>query len=238
MNQEIEFIKYKNRGAYHWDQVSSDPLKGNAFVKARYQKCIQLLENEINDLRQKKVLDYGCGDGVLTYMLDKKGACAYGVDISNIPLNLARNIHQLKGCNSKFSKSTNYKTPFEDNFFHAVICSDVIEHVQYPEIILKEIYRILKKNGIAIISTPIRFTEYPLDKMHVVEWFQQEFADLICQIFSEVRFSVSHPLFWFELITRNNLFRIIVNILSLFKNPFISNTHWQYFVMQYAIIKK
>lgn len=68
MGSEIDFIKYQKRGPYHWLQVSNNLRKSNAFVKARYIKCVDLLENEIS-IEGKKVLDLGCGDGVLSYKL-------------------------------------------------------------------------------------------------------------------------------------------------------------------------
>jgi 2-polyprenyl-3-methyl-5-hydroxy-6-metoxy-1,4-benzoquinol methylase len=238
MPQEIEFMKYKNRGAYHWDQISSHLLKGNAFVKARYQKCIDLLKKGLTQLHHKKILDYGCGDGVFTFMLWQNEANAYGVDVSDIAINLARKEHYKRGIKSYFDSITGYKTPFDDNYFDAVVCSDVIEHVQKPSLLLQEIYRILKKDGYAVISTPIRLTETPDDKMHVVEWFENEFAEMINKVFSDVQFSVSHPLWWFELITLHKIFRLIINGISILSNPFLSETGWRFFTMQYALVKK
>lgn len=44
---------------------------------------------------------------------------------------------------------------------------------------LQEIHRLLSPEGVAIISTPIRLTEQPIDKMHVFEWFESEFQEMI-----------------------------------------------------------
>lgn len=44
--------------------------------------------------------------------------------------------------------------PFKDNMFDCIICSEVIEHVPYPQKILTEFYRLLRQNGELILSTP------------------------------------------------------------------------------------
>jgi len=44
--------------------------------------------------------------------------------------------------------------PFEDNSFDSVVCTQVFEHLKYPEQAVKEIFRILKKNGYCLITVP------------------------------------------------------------------------------------
>ena len=88
MNKEIELQKYKTRGVnYHWRQVSKSLRDRNLFVIARYQIIVDLIVSEI---RNKKVLDIGCGDGVLSYFLAKKGGVVTDVDISEKAINFAQ----------------------------------------------------------------------------------------------------------------------------------------------------
>jgi 2-polyprenyl-3-methyl-5-hydroxy-6-metoxy-1,4-benzoquinol methylase len=238
-SNEIEFEKYKKRGAYHWEQDSYHIYRGNAFVQARYGKCVELAKNSGEGLAAKKVLDLGCGDGVLTHKLVEQGAICYGIDLSDIAIKFATEKHKERNSKAKFKCASVYETGFDDHFFDVVICSDVIEHLQEPERLLKEIDRILKVGGKAIISTPIKFTEKPLDPMHVVEWFPSEFRKIIGKVFEEANFCVSHPLCWFELFSFSRVTRIGVNALSRIKNPFLSSSErWTYFCLQYAIISK
>ena len=76
--KEIEFQKYKTRGAdYHWRQISKrDILKYNAFVHARYTIIVNHLKKIIDNYHKSteeniRILDMGCGDGVLLYLLSK-----------------------------------------------------------------------------------------------------------------------------------------------------------------------
>ncbi|MFC1548341.1 class I SAM-dependent methyltransferase [Candidatus Omnitrophota bacterium] len=236
---EKEFIKYKKRGAYHWRQVSDDIKRSNAFVKARYQKCMKLLESEAEDISGKKVLDLGCGDGVLTYMVQKRGARVRGIDLSELAIQFAREQHKKRGSDATFTCCSVYDAGFEDNSFDVIFCSDVIEHVSDPLPLLGEIKRILKPGGKAIISTPIRVTSKPLDEMHVFEWFPEEFEDAVKNVFENSKFFVSHPLFWFEFFSHSQVNRVVTNLISKWRNPFLSDSpNWKYFAMQYAVSEK
>lgn len=235
---EVEFEKYSTRGAYHWEQISKHPMKSNAFVKGRYEFCLDLLKDASSkSIKGESILDIGCGDGALTYLICKKGALAYGIDSSELAIQLARQKHHERGTNAKLSVQSAYDIKFDSNFFNGVVCSDVIEHVAEPERLLEEIKRLLLPDGVAVISTPIRITEHPLDKMHINEWFEEEFRELILETFPKSEFYRSHPVFWMELIQASRFSRIGINLLSLIHNPFFQNKRWQYFALQYAVCK-
>lgn len=237
MTDEIEFEKYQTRGAYHWSQISLHPTKSNASAKARYLRCVRLLEQELGGLREKRILDVGCGDGVLAWLLGRCGARCVGVDPSAIAIELARKKHAEKGSDATFGVTSGYSTQFPDDTFDAVVCSDVIEHVRQPDLLLGELYRVLRPGGVVVVSTPVRLTEQPLDRMHVVEWFPSEFRTVIQKTFPNARFVYSHPVFWLELMERTRVHRAVVNILALLRNPFDSSG-WRLYGLQYAVARK
>ena len=102
-----------------------------------------------NNLEGKKYIDLGCKDG---YLLDKAkdlGYQVHGVDISvNIVNELSKQGFSMK------KLDLNNHLSYPDNYFNIVTCLQVIEHLTNPEFLLTEIYRILKPNGIVILSTP------------------------------------------------------------------------------------
>jgi len=100
--------------------------------------------------RGKRLLDVGCGDGILGYFAREKYEEVYGVDISEEALEIARR----RGVKTKRVNLNKGKLPFRDEFFDAVVCLDVIEHVFEPRSLIKEIHRVLQKKGVLIISTP------------------------------------------------------------------------------------
>ena len=236
---EIEFTKYRQCGAYHWQDVSGHPMKRNAFVISRYKNVLSLLKEALGgSLKKKIILDVGCGDGVLSCWMAKEGAEVSGVDYSDIAIDCAKK--KAGKLRVSFRQADAYKLPFPDNYFDGAVSSDVLEHLSVVGDCLKEVKRVLKINGVLVTSTPIRFTEKPLDTLHVTEWFQSEFRELITRVFPRSEFYESHPLFWMELYKRSPYGRCVVNLVSFFKNPFkgFKKGKWKMMVMQYSVSTK
>ena len=96
-----------------------------------------------------KVLDIGCGDGKGLYKLKNEGWETYGVEISELAIEYARKMRHLNIFNGFVEDAM-----FEDEFFDVIILSQVLEHLPNPLSTLKEINRILKNDGLLIISIP------------------------------------------------------------------------------------
>ena len=235
-----EFIKYDKRGAYHWEQISNHPIKSNAYVKARYDKCINLLKLKYScELEGKLGLDMGCGDGVLTYFMWKNGIIATGIDNSDIAIKLAIEKHGYFNTNCKFIVGDSCNTREDSETYDIVLCSDVIEHVYDPNKLLKEIKRLLKPHGHAIISTPIKLTKNPIDSMHIIEWYREGFSELIGNIFECHEIFISHPLVWMEIMNRAIIPRMLINLMAPIYNVFNGNEkRWRYCTLQFAVVKK
>lgn len=93
-----------------------------------------------------RVIDLGCGDGSLLHLLKQKGATVRGIEISESGVKSALN----KGVKASVGR-IDEKLPFKDNTFDYAICNVSIQMVMYPEVLLKEMKRISKKQ---IISFP------------------------------------------------------------------------------------
>jgi len=97
-----------------------------------------------------RLLDIGCGDGSFSLLLQKFSDEVYGVDLVEEAVQRARS----QGVQTFKIDIDEKDLPFENNFFDAVLCGEVIEHLYDPDHLLDEIYRVLKPNGICIITTP------------------------------------------------------------------------------------
>tara|TARA_B100002019_G_scaffold288350_1_gene301821 strand:+ start:1107 stop:1817 length:711 start_codon:yes stop_codon:yes gene_type:complete len=104
----------------------------------------------------KNVCDIGCGNGVFTIILKKLQSCnLVGVDGSEYALSKANDL----GFDStiKINDFSKDKLPFENNKFDLVVNKDVLEHLVDPYHLIKELFRITKKNGYALIHVPNHF---------------------------------------------------------------------------------
>ena len=100
----------------------------------------------------EKLLDIGCGDGNFTILMGQ--ACGakevYGVEISEKGVEMARE----RGVKAYKVDVDSEDFPFQDNFFDTITALELIEHLYDPDHFLNEVYRVLKPEGIFILSTP------------------------------------------------------------------------------------
>jgi len=111
----------------------------------RKKIVIKMLSPKNNDI----ICDLGCGDGTLSRNFIQKTKCIIGVDFSTKRAERAKK----KGLTAIIGDVQ--LTPFKDKSFDKVVCSEVIEHVLNPQKVICEISRLLKKEGIAVISIPL-----------------------------------------------------------------------------------
>lgn len=229
----MPFSKYLKRGAYHWRQIGFHPVKSNAFVKARYGICVTKALHHFAD--SNYVLDLGCGDGVLTWLLANSGFRVTGIDLSDEAIQLATFQHQKRNSKAKLIVGNSKKLP--DKAFDGIVASDVIEHTDSPSDFIDEILRLLKPGGKCIITTPLRYTCSPLDPEHTFEWFYEEFNDFLGS-YNVIEVGQTHPVAYKELM--NILpFRILINLLAnLGFNMFYIKSNKLVNSLQYAVIVK
>jgi len=116
-----------------------------------------------------KVLDVGCGNSPFKFLINTANASYIGIDIDSAD-NFDYN-------NSEKINFNGENIPFENESFENVISTEVLEHIENPEIIIDEIFRVLKPEGNAFISIPwsarvhyapydfCRYTPYKLEKL-------------------------------------------------------------------------
>lgn len=110
---------------------------------------MSVLERDLKDIKNKKVLEIGCGDWDYSKKIVEKNKCEWhGFE----PVDLGKN-------NLTIVKGSVENIPYHDNSFDLIICNQTIEHwfeygVTYKKA-LDEINRVLKPNGIAMINAPI-----------------------------------------------------------------------------------
>jgi SAM-dependent methyltransferase len=103
------------------------------------------------------LLDYGAGRGALHEMNFRgKVKRAVGVDLhESVLLNPFLD-------ESKIILLSSGRIPYDDNTFDIVISANVMEHIREPEIVFKEIFRVIKPNGLFIAKTPNKWHYIPM----------------------------------------------------------------------------
>ncbi|MGB3008466.1 MAG: methyltransferase domain-containing protein [Chitinophagaceae bacterium] len=99
-----------------------------------------------------EVLDVGCGNGVISRSLGEQGYKVKGIDVSEKTIEKARALNKYS--NVKFEVISAEKLVAEGFRYHAVICSEVLEHLNEPEILLKVLHQSLLDDGILIVTVP------------------------------------------------------------------------------------
>lgn len=104
-----------------------------------------------------KVLDAGCGDGCVTLWLAKDGQKVYALDYSSDFLKILQE-RLAKNNLSKYVEIYHNRLEsidFPGSFFDAIVCGEVLEHIEDDYSIMAKFNRILKQNGVCVVSVPI-----------------------------------------------------------------------------------
>ncbi|MBB6430481.1 class I SAM-dependent methyltransferase [Algisphaera agarilytica] len=147
----MPFEKYEERGALVWESYQkADFFRKRAHHLASAAK--QCCPNE-GDL----LLDVGCGDGFFSHMFAQQGIEVLGIDPEPEGVEQSRQMtstQQYPGKAPRFELGRGDDIPRENESVDAVTLFDVIEHLANPIVILREISRVLKPGGKALIVTP------------------------------------------------------------------------------------
>ena len=152
-----EIDKFSKLASEWWDPNGKfKPLHKFNPVRLNYIKK-SILDNlkkrsSGKSLKNIKVLDIGCGGGLLCEPLSKLGAKVIGIDASE------KNIKIAKTHAKKSKLKINYYCASPENFiskekFDVILNMEIVEHVENVNLFLKESSKFLKKNGIMFIAT-------------------------------------------------------------------------------------
>lgn len=183
-----DFDRYRAKGAYHWQWY-----KTNKYSYADYaHKILGYLPNS------GTVIDIGCGDGVMSYLLFKKGLKVTGIDPDETGITLGKQeisrqyfkerpylapialfqgsmIDYLKKQGIQLRKESIYDVPDTQKFDYAV-CQEVIEHVPEPQGMLEKVSKIVTQ--FALFTTPNGLYQKPKEHDYNF-WKPEEFVDFL-----------------------------------------------------------
>lgn len=101
----------------------------------------------------KAVLDLGCAGGFMAEALEDRGATVTGIDPAHQAIDAARAHAASQGHAITYDIGVGEALPYADAAFDAVVCVDVLEHVQDLPMVLAEVGRVLRPGGLFLFDT-------------------------------------------------------------------------------------
>lgn len=141
-------------------------------------------------VKGKRIIDIASGEGYGSNLLADVADSVVGIDISKDAVAHAQKKYKKE--NLRFVEGSATAIPIDDKSIDAVVSFETIEHHDQHEKMLLEIKRVLKPDGILIISSPDKkyYTDEPgyNNPYHVKELYSYEFKALVQSHFSNVLF--------------------------------------------------
>jgi 2-polyprenyl-6-hydroxyphenyl methylase/3-demethylubiquinone-9 3-methyltransferase len=144
-----EIDKFQSIASRWWDRESEfktlheiNPLR------------VTYIEKQAQGVEGKKILDVGCGGGILAEALANKGAQVTGIDVAELSLKVAKMHLHESGLEVDYQLST--VEDFAQQHaarFDIVTCLEILEHVPDPASIVASASRLLKPDGLLCLST-------------------------------------------------------------------------------------
>jgi 2-polyprenyl-6-hydroxyphenyl methylase/3-demethylubiquinone-9 3-methyltransferase len=137
-----------------WSDDSFMALLRNSVNPPRFAYFRDILTQRLGvDPRRLKVLDVGCGGGLLSEQFAAIGCTVTGIDRSAATIAAARAHAQAAGAPIEYRVASGERLPFDARQFDVVCCCDVLEHVDDMDTVIGEISRVLKPGGIFFFDT-------------------------------------------------------------------------------------
>ena len=144
----IELEKFSQLAHRWWDPNSEfKPLHEINPLRLNYI-------DELTELSEKKVLDVGCGGGILSEGMASKGAHVTGIDLGEKALKVAK-LHLLEsGYQIEYRKiSVESLAKEQPQYFDVVTCMEMLEHVPDPMSVVRSCAQLVKPGGWVFFST-------------------------------------------------------------------------------------
>ncbi len=146
----------------------------------------------LRHLRNKgKILNVGCGRGFESREFKKAGHYVVGTDISKKVLKFSRKLQD-----ESYLLDAQEKMPFRRDSFDTIYAGELLEHLPFPSLFLKEAYKVLKPKGKLIVIVPniarfrnrvsILFNKLPFNEEHLHELTTEH----VKKLFSDAKFKI------------------------------------------------
>lgn len=169
---ECKALFFNTNTVQYWDNTWQQKMKNipdYLLYRNKFDSIVSIVPST------KKVLDVGCGIGILMERLLKEKDCqVVGIDMSESAVEYIKK----KGMEAKLAKVP--PIPYPDNSFDVVIATEFLEHFTRPLLIFDELLRVLKNSGMFITSVPENHG-FDTNREHVKKYTEAS----LCKVFSK-----------------------------------------------------
>ena len=149
MDHRTKALKVFNAHTDEWMKLVDSQLNNNVYYRGYLFR--KIVKNKL--FNKAKILDYGCGQGSIAYLLAKEGYDVLGMDpIAGFIAEA--NKKSLEQINLKFRLLEDEGESLPSNTYDAVVCSSALEFMDDADFVLQNLHRTLKPGGILFISLP------------------------------------------------------------------------------------
>lgn len=153
-------------------EIVSEYYSKNSIIRWLFRQRLVVALKFLEEIKPEILLDAGCGDGSFIKLINKSNLNTkeiWGIDTNPHIRELKKEIP-----NCSFSVQSLLKTNFRDHKFDAIVCLDVLEHIEDIKKALSELWRILKEKGYLITSEPTESFPYKFLRFLLKGTFSQE----------------------------------------------------------------
>lgn len=180
-------------------------LSGSQFDKPKIatdwevlKKQILFAVNEINffekiipNLKEKKILDLGCGRGEFLTAMKSRGYDIIGVEPDPYKEEAIERNKKDNNTEVEVLRASGEAMPFQSETFDFIYCNDVLEHCKDPRQLLKEIYRVLKPKGQVYLTVINRFgfrdQHY---RLNFLNWMPRALGEIYIKLRGRLKFPI------------------------------------------------
>ncbi|MBV7388913.1 bifunctional 2-polyprenyl-6-hydroxyphenol methylase/3-demethylubiquinol 3-O-methyltransferase UbiG [Pasteurellaceae bacterium TAE3-ERU1] len=146
---QAEVEKFNKMAASWWD-----PDGDFKPIHRLNPKRLAYICEHAGTLAGKRVLDVGCGGGILSESMARMGAQVVGIDMSPQPLAVAREHAREQGLSIDYRQQTIESLAAEQGGqFDVITCMEMLEHVPDPAAVVRACQQLLKPEGVVFFST-------------------------------------------------------------------------------------
>lgn len=145
------FADWNEQMVRRYDQEAYERGHPSGVVRWVENKRVRAVLRKLNARPEHRILDVGCGAGYMLSQLSKSatGGELHGIDLSK---SMSERAQQLLGNTAKIVHGDAEQMPYADAYFDRVIASSLFSHVLHPETVVLQLKRILKPDGLIVIS--------------------------------------------------------------------------------------